>query len=449
MIERFILKDLVAWQRSPYRKPLILRGVRQCGKTWILNEFGKRYFENTAYFNFERQNLLGEVFSGELAPKRILFELGTLARQKIIPGKTLIIFDEIQACPRALTALKYFCEETPEYHITAAGSLLGIALTAPDGFPVGKVNFLELAPCSFAEYLQAADSSLFEYTNSIVLPEPIPGIFEERLSKYLNEYMTIGGMPAVVDSYLTDHDINQSENIQEEILKTYELDFSKHAPIKDIPKLFLLWQSIPQQLAHENARFIYGEVKNGARAKDLEDALRWLERANLIHRITRIEKPEIPLIAYEDRKSFKLYLADVGLLRKLAQIPASSILVNPDIFREYRGRLAENFVLQQLSALGVSPIHYWTSGNMAEVDFVIQDNADVLPVEVKSGLNVKAKSLKVYREKYTPPQALRFSMQNLKLDNGLLNIPLYLIHRFRDLRQTDRIATRTSTTCGE
>lgn len=244
-------------------------------------------------------------------------------------------------------------------------------------------------------------------------------------------------MPAVLESYLANHDLPQAENIQEDILKTYELDFSKHAPVRDIPKLFLLWKSIPQQLARENARFIYGEVKSGARAKDLEDALCWLESASLIHRITRIEKPEIPLSACEDHKSFKLYLADVGLLRKLAEIPAASILVNPDIFREYRGRLAENFVLQQMVAMQLSPIHYWTSGNLAEVDFVIQDATEILPVEVKSGLNVKAKSLKSYREKYHPGQALRFSMQNLKRDDGLLNIPLYLIHRFHDFLHSE------------
>lgn len=434
MIERFILKDLIAWKNSPCRKPLILRGVRQCGKTWILQEFGRLHFEHTAYFNFERQNRLGEIFSGELDPKRILLELGVLAHQKIDPNQTLIIFDEIQTCPRALTALKYFCEETPDYHIVTAGSLLGISLSS-GGFPVGKVNFLELTPCSFAEYLQTIDKSLFEYTNMLPL-EPIPGIFEERLTKYLNEYLTIGGMPAVLESYRSNHDLAQAENIQGEILKAYELDFAKHIPDKDINKLFLLWESIPQQLARENARFFYGEVKPGARAKDLEDTLRWLENANLIHRVTRLEKPELPLSAYEDHKSFKLYLADTGLLRKLAKIPTSSTLLNPDIFREYRGRLAENFVLQQLIAMGGAPLHYWTSGNQAEIDFMLQNDDQVIPIEVKSGLNVKAKSLKSYREKYHPKLALRFSMQNLKLDNDLLNIPLYLIHRFKDFLQT-------------
>ena len=432
MIERFILRDLIDWKNSSGRKPLILRGVRQCGKTWILKEFGKRNFENTAYFNFERQNNLAEIFSGELDPRRILLELGALARISITPGKSLVVFDEIQACPRAVTTLKYFCEETPEYHIAAAGSLLGISLASKEEFPVGKVNFLEMNPCSFDEYLKQTDSSLYEYTLSIKSPVPIPKIFEERLTKILNEYLTLGGMPAVLASYLHQKDILKAETEQEEILKTYELDFSKHIPARDIPKLFLLWNSIPQQLGHENARFIYGEVKSGARAKDLEDALHWLEDADLITRVTRLEKPEFPLKAYEDRKSFKLYLSDVGLLRRLSDVPAASILLNQDIFKEYRGRFAENFVLQQLKALNISPIHYWTSGNLAEVDFVIKLGAAVFPVEVKSGLNVKAKSLKRYREKYAPAKAIRFSMQNLKEDDSLLNVPLYLIHRFQD-----------------
>lgn len=433
MIERFILDDLVAWRNAARRKPLIVRGVRQCGKTWILNEFGRRCFDNVAYFNFERQNLLAEIFAGELDPERMIIELGAVARRKIDPEKTLLIFDEIQACPRALTSLKYFCEEAREYPIAAAGSLLGIALSSSEGFPVGKVSILDLNPCSFAEYLQAADSSLFKYTQGITDIKPIPAIFEERLTKLLNEYLTLGGMPAVLSTYLENRDLQQAETVQDEILKTYELDFSKHAPTRDIPKLFLLWKSIPRQLARENARFVYGEVKDGARAKALEDAMRWLEEAGMSRRITRIEKPGIPLTAYEDRKSFKLYMADTGLLRRLAQIPAESVLLNQDIFREYRGRLAENYVQQQLTAQGVSPIYYWTSGNSAEVDFIIQHGTEIVPVEVKSGLNVRAQSLKVYREKYRQAMAVRFSMHNLSVNNGLVNIPLYLTHKFATL----------------
>lgn len=433
MIERFIFKELQAWKNSAHRCPLILRGVRQCGKTWLLEEFGRREFQHVAYFNFERQNNLASIFAGELEPKQLIFELGAIARTRIIPGQTLIIFDEIQACPRAITALKYFCEEAPDYHLAAAGSLLGITLAATDGFPVGKVHFLDVSPCSFAEFLQAADASLYDYTLSIKHPKPIPEIFAERLTKLLNEYLTLGGMPAVLSCFLQERDMVAAETVQKGILATYELDFSKHIPARDIPKLFLLWKSIPQQLGHENARFIYGEVRTGARAKEFEDALRWLENANLTRKVTRIEKPEIPLIAYEERKSFKLYLSDVGLLRILAQIPADTILLNQDIFSEYRGRFAENFVLQQLIAMNFSPIHYWTSGNVAELDFIIMHGTDILPVEVKSGLNIRAKSLKTYRDKYSPRKAVRFSMLNLKEDGALLNIPLYLIHRLPDL----------------
>lgn len=430
MIERFLMDDLVTWKNSSRRKPLILRGVRQCGKTWLLKEFGTRHFDDTAYFNFEQQNRLADIFSGELNPNQILLELGVVARKQIAPQKTLIVFDEVQACPRALTALKYFCEERPEYAVAAAGSLLGIALSSPEGFPVGKVSFLDLNPCSFAEYLRTADSELYQYTTGISTIAPLPAILSERLTKLLNEYLVLGGMPAVLNTFLEERNFQAAEAVQEEILKTYELDFSKHAPVRDIPKLFLLWKSIPMQLARENARFIYGEVKDGARAKDLEDALRWLEEAGLIRRVGRIEKPGIPLAAYEDRKSFKLYLADTGLLRKLAQIPAESILVNQDIFLEYKGRLAENYVQQQLTAMKFAPLYYWTSGNKAEVDFVIQDETRVIPIEVKSGVNVRAQSLKVYRERYAPEYALRFSMQNLKSDDGLLNIPLYLMQQY-------------------
>ncbi len=430
MIERFLMDDLVTWKNSSRRKPLILRGVRQCGKTWLLKEFGTRHFDDTAYFNFEQQNRLSDIFRGELNPDQILLELGVVARKQIAPQKTLIVFDEVQACPRALTALKYFCEERPEYAVTAAGSLLGIALSSPEGFPVGKVSFLDLNPCSFAEYLRTADPELYQYTTGISTIAPLPAILSERLTKLLNEYLVMGGMPAVLNTFLEERNLQVAEAVQEEILKTYELDFSKHAPVRDIPKLFLLWKSIPMQLARENARFIYGEVKGGARAKDLEDALRWLEEAGLIRRVGRIEKPGIPLAAYEDRKSFKLYLADTGLLRKLAQIPAESILVNQDIFLEYKGRLAENYVQQQLTAMKFAPLYYWTSGNKAEVDFVIQDETRVIPIEVKSGVNVRAQSLKVYRERYAPEYALRFSMQNLKSDDGLLNIPLYLIQQY-------------------
>lgn len=435
-IQRNMMNDLLAWKKSSKRKPLILRGVRQCGKTWLLKEFGKRFFEDTAYFNFESQSSLTSLFEGPIDTENILMELGVLAGKTLKPEETLIIFDEIQSAPAALNALKYFCEEKSEYPIVAAGSLLGTTLSAQVGFPVGKVSFLELTPCSFSEYLNAAEVSLADYCAKIKDLKPLPEAFTQKLEKHLRNYIVLGGMPEVVTSFLDTNDMLEAEPVQQEILQSYELDFSKHAPTKDIPKLFLLWNSIPAQLARENAKFMYGEVKTGSRAKDLEDALRWLEEAGLTEKIKRVQQPDIPLMAYEDRRSFKIYLADTGILRKLAQIPASAILLNKDIFSEFKGRLLENYVQQQLTAMGIKPLHYWTSGNTAEVDFIAQFGEFVVPIEVKSGLNVKSRSLKVYREKYSPPIAVRFSLQNIKLDDGLLNIPLYLIDalpRFLDM----------------
>ena len=433
MIERKLMADLAVWKQARSRKPLILRGVRQCGKTWLLQEFGKRCFQNTAYFNFERNERLHSVFEKNMDPSRILMELALLARTKIDPKTTLIVFDEVQASPRALNSLKYFCEEKPQYAVVAAGSLPGIALSAQSGFPVGKVNFLELYPCSFDEYLAAADPQLAEYADSIQQAEPLSAAVADEFEKHLRLYLVLGGMPEVLNTFIAGQDIAAAEQIQDEIIHSYELDFSKHAPTPDIAKLFLLWKSIPLQLARENAKFVYGEVKTGARARDLEDALRWLLEAGLVNKINRIEKPSIPLAAYEDRKSFKLYLADTGLLRRIADIPAESIIMDQDIFREYRGRLAENYVQQQLAAIGKKNLFYWTSGNTAEVDFIMQENTRIVPIEVKSGLNVRARSMKIYREKYHPESALRFSMQNLRIDNGLINIPLYLLSRYAKL----------------
>ena len=427
MIERNLLSELRKWKDSARRKPLVLRGVRQCGKTWLLKEFGRRCFKDTAYFSFERNQRLHSVFDRDEDPKRILAELELLGGAKIEPQTTLIVFDEIQSCPRAMNSLKYFCEEAPEYAVAAAGSLLGITLASPEGFPVGKVNFLELHPCSFDEYLAAAAPQLAKYAKNLDRAEPVSQAIADELERELRRYLVLGGMPEVLSACLADGDFAAAEQIQDEILDSYELDFSKHAPKSDVAKLFLLWKSIPRQLARENAKFVYGEVKSGSRARDLEDALRWLQEAGLVDKIDRIERPAVPLSAYEDRKSFKVYLADTGLLRRLAGVPADEIMLGGDLFGEFKGRLAENFVLQSLAASGFREVFYWTSGNTAEVDFVIPHAGAAVPLEVKSGLNVRARSLKVYREKYSPQLAVRCSMQNLRIDDGVLNLPLWLL----------------------
>ena len=432
MIERNLMHALEAWRQSRHRKPLILTGVRQCGKTWLLQELGKRSFQNVAYCNFERNDRLHTIFEKNLDPARLLAELLLLCRTRIAPQKTLVIFDEIQASPRALNSLKYFCEEAPDYAVVAAGSLLGVALAAQSGFPVGKVNFLKLYPCTFDEYLGAAAPQLAEYACALRQVEALSEAIADEFERHLRLYLTLGGMPEVLNTFLAEQDIAAAERVQEEILHSYELDFSKHAPKTEIARLFLLWKSLPFQLARENAKFIYGEVKTGARARDLEDALRWLQEAGLVNKVSRLEKPAMPLAAYEDRRSFKLYLADTGLLRHLADVPAESVMLNQDVFGEFRGRLVENYVQQQLLAHGKSKLFYWSSGNAAEVDFVMQENDAILPIEVKSGLNVRARSLKVYREKYQPKLALRFSMQNLRMDDGLINIPLYLLNHYEN-----------------
>ncbi len=426
-IERSLMKSLVDWKNSSVRKPLILRGVRQCGKTWLLREFGRRCFEATAYFNFENQEELSAFFEREIDPERLLINLGVMAGIHIEAEKTLVVFDEVQNCPKALNSLKYFCEQKREYAIVAAGSLLGIALSAQVGFPVGKVNFLDLYPCSFAEYLAAAAPKLAEYCHGINAVEPLPRPFCSKLETYLRDYIALGGMPETLGTYLDDSNFVAAEQTLAEIVAAYELDFSKHAPPKDIPKLLLLWRAIPECLARENAKFIYGEVRPGARAKDLEDALRWLQESGLVYKVNNIKTPRLPLSAYEERRNFKLYLSDTGVLRKLAKLPASALIAGKDIFGEFKGRLIENFVQQELKTLGFDPVCYWTSAAAAEVDFVIQHDETIVPVEVKSGLNLSSRSLRVYRERYKPPLSIRCSLQNLKYDNGLLNVPLYLI----------------------
>ena len=429
-IERSLFQDLAKWKNSTRRKPLILNGVRQCGKTWLLKEFGTREFNDVVYLNFERDGNLASFFQGAYEPTVIIRNLSAYIGRAIVPDGTLLIFDEIQRCPRALNSLKYFCEETPEYAIASAGSLLGLSLASEEGFPVGKVDFLELTPCTFFEYLRAVNPQLSEYVTQLPLA-PIPEAFAEKLGGYLREYLTFGGMPAVLSAFIESRDLEKTEEELAAVISAYESDFSKHIPAKDIPRLYLIWNSIPVQFAKENRKFVYSEVRTGARAKDLEDAMQWLINAAMVIQVKNVETPEIPLKAYENRKTFKLYTSDVGILRRLAGLPPGTLLNNLDVFSGFKGKLAENFVLQQLHALKFDPVSYWTNATgRAEVDFLIQDDAAVVPVETKSGLNLKAQSLRTYREKYHPSVSVRTSMSNLRMDNGLLNIPLYLMSEF-------------------
>lgn len=429
-MERTLITKLVEWKEKVNRKPLILKGVRQCGKTYLLKEFGKRYYESCAYFNFEENDALKSVFEKDYDTSRIIFELGLYFGKTIEPEKTLLILDEIQECGRAITAMKYFCENAPEYHIVCAGSLLGIALQKQLSFPVGKVDFLTLYPMSFSEFLRAAGSeTLANYVEGFKKGDNMPEVIGEKLATLLKQYYITGGMPEVVEVWCNTHSMEQVEAIQQAIINSYELDFAKHAPSKDFPKLSAIWRSIPEQLAKENTKFIFSHVKKGWRSKDLEDALEWLIAAGLVYKVCKIEKPFIPLSSYADDTSFKLYMSDVGLLRKLSKLPYEVVLDVTPTYKEFKGSMTENYVLCELLKSVDDTAYYWSSGNIAEVDFIIQSGAEIVPIEVKSERNVKARSLSEYRKKYTPRYSVKTSMKHETNGEEVLNIPLYLISR--------------------
>ncbi len=422
------MQELVEWKNRTGRKPLLLKGVRQCGKTYLLREFGAIHFNDVAYFNFELTPSLANLFERDLDPQRIITELGILYGKKIERETTLVIWDEIQFCPKALTALKYFSELTPEYALTCAGSLLGVAMSRPSSFPVGKVDILVLRPMDFREFLLAIhEDQLLEYVAGLPRAVVLSQVLIDRFLIAFKMFQIIGGMPEAVAQWLLNRNLVEVERIQDTILASYELDFAKYAPASDFPKLMLIWKSIPAQLSRESGKFLYGHAKPGARAKDLEDALRWLVEAGLVHRVRRVEKPAFPLSAYLDQRAFKLFLADIGLLRRLAGLPGSVILDGNPLYSEFKGALTENFVLNELLCiLGDVPC-YWTSGNLAEVDFIFQFHDSILPLEVKASMNVRSRSLAAYREKYRPHLVLRTSLMPYKAEDGLLNIPLYLL----------------------
>ena len=429
-MERLILKDLIAWKNSPYRKPLILKGVRQVGKTWILKEFGKRCYENTAYFNFDENEEYKQFFETSKDVNRILQNLMFASGQSIKPEKTLIIFDEVQDCPKVINSMKYFCENAPEYHIACAGSLLGIALAKPSSFPVGKVNFMQIDPMTFTEFLTAnGDENLVKYMESIDRIEPLPDAFFNPLYEKLKMYYVTGGMPESVLMWTQARDVSAMQNTRSDIIDAYERDFAKHPDVSEFPKISMIWKSIPSQLARENKKFLYKVVKEGARAREYENALQWLVDARLVHKIYRSSTPGLPMSAYDDLSAFKIYLADVGVLRRLAQLAPTAFTEGNRLFTEFKGSLTENFVLQTLlTQFEVTP-RYWSQNNPPyEVDFLIQRENEIFPVEVKAEGNIRSKSLKKFKELFPDKVKLRvrFSLDNLKLDDDVLNIPLFM-----------------------
>lgn len=436
-MERFILKKLLAWKESPYRKPLILKGVRQVGKTWILKEFGRRYYENTAYFNFDENEEYKQFFETTKDVERILQNLVMASGQQIVPEKTLIIFDEVQDCPKVINAMKYFCENAPQYHVACAGLLLGIALAKPSSFPVGKVNFMQIDPMTFSEFLLAnGDGNLVDYMNTLHSIEPIPDAFFNPMYEKLKMYYVTGGMPESVLMWTEARDISAMQHVLSDIIGAYERDFAKHPNTKEFPKISMIWQSIPSQLARENKKFIYKVVKEGARAREYEDALQWLVDARLVHKVYRSTAPKLPMSAYDDISAFKIYLVDVGLLRRLAQLAPTAFGDGNRLFTEFKGALTENFVLQSLmTQFEVAP-RYWSQTNPSyEVDFLVQRENDIIPIEVKAETNTTSRSLKKFKELFSDMIKLRvrFSLDNLKLDDDVLNIPLFMID------QTDRL----------
>ena len=426
-IKRDIIDVLRRWMIDENRKPIILKGSRQTGKTWVMREFGKQCFDFTAEFNFDKTPELAEIFEKTKDVKRILNDISLFTNVPVVPGKTLIIFDEIQECNGAFNSLKYFCEDAPEYHIIAAGSLLGVAIKKKKmAVPVGKVDILNMRPISFKEFLYQSDEKIYRFIENISTIEPLPEIIFNRLFEEHKRYQLCGGMPEAVVSLLDNRGMGVVENVLQNLLDLYTLDFSKYADSVDIVRINNIWNSLPSQLAKENKKFIYKVVKTGARAREYEDSLLWLEEAGLVSRIFCVSKPAIPLSAYKDIAAFKLYAFDCGLLRRLSRLSPEVILSGHLGFTEFKGALAENTVLQSLLPQFDEIPYYWSSENNAEIDFLIQTASLIIPIEVKSESRVSGKSLSVYNVKFSPEIRIRFSMKNLKKENGLINIPSFL-----------------------
>ena len=427
-MERALYADLVAWKSSPRRKPLLLRGARQTGKTFLLRQFGEREYDGVAYCNFEADPSLAGFFRRDLDPHRIVAEISIYKGHDLRPGHDLIIFDEVQACNLALNSLKYFQEQANSYHVAAAGSLLGISLSRPGSFPVGKVSFLDLHPMSFPEFLHAMGKERYATLLGETNIEPLPDAIHADLVELLRKYYFVGGMPEAVRHFAETGDLRATRQIHREILDSYVLDFAKHAPSSDFPKLGLIWDSIPRHLARENKKFIFSAVKKGARAREYENAIRWLHDAGLMHLCHAVSTSRSPLDYYADRSCFKVFALDVGLLGAMAGAAPEFAVQGERLFTEYRGALAESYVAQQLVAAGHPNLYYWRSpGGKAELDFLCEFGTMIVPVEVKAGLSLRSKSLRSYDQQLAPPTLVRTNLLNLKQDGKICNIPLYAV----------------------
>jgi uncharacterized protein len=428
-MERELYHRLLEWKAQPDRKPLLLQGARQVGKTFLLKQFAEREYQDCAYFNFEQSPELGSLFDSSLVPEQLIESLGAYIGRKIEPGSSLIFFDEIQAFPRAITSLKYFCEQAPQYHIVAAGSLLGVSVGKTTSFPVGKVNFMTLYPMSFFEYLAALGEDMLlkqikEHNNSAALAE----LFHDKFTRLFKYYLYIGGMPGVVQHYILHQDIGHVRKLQEEILAAYSRDFSKYATPSEAIRVSEIWRAIPVQLAKENKKFKYSEVRKGGRASRFELAIEWLRKAGLIHVVYNIKTPKLPLAGYVDFGKFKIYMLDPGLLGAMLSASSQLIILKDNLFSEYNGAFIESFVAKELIAqMQGDDIYYWTSQGKAEVDFIVQVEGGIYPLEVKSGLSGRMKSLRFYEDKYKPARIFRTSPRNFTQDGNFTNIPLYAI----------------------
>lgn len=426
-MRRDLMTQLVAWKNSPHRKPLLLRGSRQTGKTWLMEQFGHEQFDSFVKVDFMYDSSARQVFEADLDPLRIIKQIELRAGTKIEPGRTLLVLDEIQEAPRGLTALKYFCEQAPEYHVIAAGSYMGIAVRREgESFPVGKVDELTVHPMGFCEFVRAIDGDLLAdalQAADIKLLEPMT----ERLKRRLKDYLVIGGMPEVVESFRTTEDYREARRLQALILDSYDADFAKHAPARILERMRLVWKSLPGQLARENKRFLYGAARPGARARDFEESIQWLLDYGAVTKVPRVSALRVPLAGYEDVSAFKLFGIDVGLLSSMAGLDPAAVLDESRLFTEFKGALTEQYVEQELRLIGLSPVYWSSSTGTAETDFAVQLNGTVVPIEVKAGENLQSKSLKVACDKFGLERALRTSLSAYRDDGWMVNAPLWAI----------------------